>query len=67
MGTQAEVKEVMRKDFPKVTETDLLTKAHKVMEDNGIRALPVMKQGKAIGLVTLEDIGRVYSIASQKP
>ena len=66
IGTQAFVKDVMRKDFPKISESDPLTKAQKMMEESGIRALPVIRDGKAIGVVTLEDIGRVYAIASQR-
>ena len=66
LGVQALVKDVMRKDFPKVAETDSLIKAQKVMEASGIRALPVIKNGKAVGVVTLEDIGRVYAITSQR-
>lgn len=66
LGMQALVKDVMSKDFPKVTDADLLIKAQKVMEENGIRALPVMRNGKPVGVVTLEDIGRVYAITSQR-
>lgn len=66
LGMQTEVKDIMRKDFPKVAETDLLTKAQKVMQENGMRALPVMKNGAPVGVITLEDIGRVYTIASQR-
>jgi predicted transcriptional regulator len=66
LGTSAQVREVMRKEFPKVADTDPLTKAQKVMEENGMRALPVMKSGKAVGVVTLEDIAKVYTITSQK-
>ena len=36
------------------------------MEESSMRAIPVMKGDKVIGVVTIEDIGRAYSIASQK-
>ena len=65
LGTQAKVSEVMRKDFPSVCDTDLLVKVQKVMEENSLRALPVTRDGVTVGVITLEDIGRVYSIASQ--
>lgn len=66
LGTQAMVKNIMKKDFPKVMDTDLLIKVQRVMEENRVRALPVMKNGKVIGVITLEDIGRIYAITSQK-
>jgi len=66
LGTQATVGEVMRKDFPTIADTDLLVKAQKLMEESSLRAIPVTREGKFVGVVTLEDIGRVYSIASQK-
>jgi len=66
IGAQATVKEIMRKDFPKVSETDLLVDVQKVMEENSLRALPVMNGEKPTGIVTIEDIGRIYSLASQK-
>ena len=65
LGTQAVVGEIMRKSFPSIADTDLLTKAQKMMEENSLRALPVTRDSKIVGVVTLEDIGRVYSIASR--
>ena len=66
LGMQVSVRDIMRKDFPSVSDTDFLTKAQSVMEEKMIRAIPVMKDSKVIGVITLEDIGRVYSIASQR-
>jgi stage IV sporulation protein FB len=65
-GAQATVAEVMRKEFPTIADTDLLVRAQKLMEENSLRAIPVTREGKFVGVVTLEDIGRIYSIASQK-
>lgn len=66
LGMQAAIRDIMIKDFPKVLDSDLLIKVQAIMEENGIRALPVIRDGKVLGIVTLEDIGRVYAIASQK-
>lgn len=66
LGTQTHVADVMMKNFPYVSDTELLVKAQKIMEDNQIRALPVMKGGKVLGIITLEDIARIYAITSQK-
>jgi len=59
------VKDIMRVKFPKVKDTDLLIKAQAVMEENQMRALPVMRDGAVAGIVTIEDIGRIYAMASQ--
>lgn len=66
VGAQAAVREVMRKDFPKVADTDQLIHVQKIMEENSLRAIPVERAGKIVGVITIEDIGRVYSIASQR-
>lgn len=65
-GTSLAVRDVMRHTFPRVRDTDSLIKAQDVMQAHTVRALPVMKADKVIGVVTLEDIGRVYAIASER-
>jgi Zn-dependent protease/CBS domain-containing protein len=65
-GTDKLVKDIMRRNFPKAREADSLIKVQAMMEEHGLRALPVVKDGVVAGVVTLEDIGRVYSIASQR-
>ncbi len=66
-GMEKAVGEVMRKVFPKVKDSDLLIRAQEVMHEKGMRALPVMKDGKLAGVITIEDIGRAYAVASQRP
>lgn len=66
LGVQATVREIMRKEFPKIADTDFLIKAQKLMEENSLRAIPVVRDKKIVGIVTLEDIGRVYTIVSQR-
>lgn len=65
-GMDKVIKDVMRKEFPRVKDSDLLTKVQDIMAENNLRALPVMKDDRVMGVVTLEDIGRVYSMASRK-
>lgn len=65
-GKEALVNEVMRKDFPKIEETDLLINAQKMMQESSLRAIPVVRADKIVGVVTIDDISRVYAIASQK-
>lgn len=63
-GTAIRVDEIMRRDFPKVKETDSLMKVQDIMQEWRIRALPVMRGDRVAGVVTLEDIGRVYAMKS---
>jgi len=65
-GMDKMVKDVMRTSFPKVKDTDPLLKAQNIMNEKGVRALPVMGYDEVVGVVTLEDIGRVYAMASQR-
>ncbi len=65
-GMNKSVGEVMRRAFPKVKDTDPLVKVQGIMHEKGMRALPVVKDGEVIGIVTIEDISRVYAIASQR-
>jgi Zn-dependent protease/CBS domain-containing protein len=64
-GLEKKVKDIMRRDVPKLREADSLIKVQNIMHQYGIRALPVMKDGKVIGIITLEDIGRAYAVISQ--
>lgn len=64
-GTRRLVKDVMRKDFPTLKTTDLLTDAQRIMESSGLKALPVVKDEKLQGIISLEDISRVYTVMSR--
>lgn len=65
LGTGAKASEIMRTKVPNVKETDPLIKVQNIMQESGMRALPVTNIKGVIGVVTLEDIGRVYAMASQ--
>ena len=65
-GMNKTVKEIMRTIFPKVKDTDSLVNVQNTMQENQMRALPVMRDDKVVGVITLEDIGRIYSMASQR-
>lgn len=64
-GTAKLVSEVMRTNFPKVKEAESILKVQALMQEGNLRAIPVMRDDAVVGVITLEDIGRVYSIASQ--
>jgi len=65
-GMQSLVKDVMRKDFPTVQSKDPLVKAHKLMEEKQLKAIPVLKKKQVVGIVSLEDISRVYLLMSNR-
>ena len=61
-GVEKRVGDIMRTDFPTLKDGDTLVAAHALMQEAAVSALPVMRDGRVIGVVTLEDIGRVYSV-----
>ncbi|MGB2706042.1 MAG: site-2 protease family protein [Candidatus Omnitrophota bacterium] len=65
-GTSASVTDIMRKDFPILRETDFLNNAQNIMQEHNMRALPIVKGGKVVGIVTIEDITRVYSVMADR-
>jgi len=65
-GTDVLIRDIMRKEFPKAKETDSLVMVQNLMQENEMAAMPVMRGDDVIGIVTIEDIGRVYAMISQK-
>ena len=65
-GMQRLVKDVMHKDFPTIGLKDSLIKAHRLMEQWQIKAIPVLNHAQVAGIVSLEDISRVYLLMSGK-
>jgi Zn-dependent protease len=60
----ATVGEVMRRDCVPVSEGDMLERTFQRMREAGCPALPVMRQGELVGLVTLENVGEWMMINS---
>jgi len=65
-GSATLLSEIMRADVPSVTPEDRLTRVQRLMEENQIKALPVIHHSAVCGVVTLEDIGRIYSIMARR-
>ncbi|MBN1793714.1 MAG: site-2 protease family protein [Candidatus Omnitrophica bacterium] len=57
---------IMRKDFPVAQPYEMLTAAYHKMEAAGLKSLPVVQEGSLRGVISLEDISRVYTILSGK-
>jgi Zn-dependent protease len=65
-GVQKRVRDIMRKEFPTARITTPLTRAHKLMEEWQVKAIPVLNRKRVVGVVSLEDISRVYLLMSGK-
>ena len=50
------VKDWMTRDVISITPDTLLTDAHRLMKEKNIRRLPVMQDGKLVGIVTRGDV-----------
>jgi CBS domain-containing protein len=64
-GSQGIVGEIMRRNFPVIEPDAFLLNARKLMEKAGIKALPVARGESLLGIVTLEEISRVYTLISR--
>jgi len=65
---QASFNNRLSQRFPNMTVVDMsaiMRQVQGVMEENNVRALPVISGGELRGIVTLEDIFRIYSLLSQ--
>ena len=58
--SQVTVKDVMTKDVITIAEDCPLEEAARIMADNKIGGLPVMRNGLVVGLITESDIFRVF-------
>lgn len=60
------VSEIMRKQFPTLSPNDLLKKAHLLMQESQVRAIPVLRKGELCGIVTVEDLTKIYALMSDR-
>ena len=55
----ASVRELMKTDFPTISpDADLFTSGARLLHEGGLRALPVVKAGNLVGMLTIEDVGQ---------
>ena len=59
--SKIKVSEVMTKDVITVSEYTPLEEAARIMADNKIGGLPVMRDGKLIGIITESDLFRIFT------
>jgi len=61
-GKDVLTKEIMWRDFPVVSPDNSLYDVYTKLENSGLKAIPVVKEGKLLGLITIEDILRIYGL-----
>jgi Zn-dependent protease/CBS domain-containing protein len=53
------VRDVMKTDFPTISpEADLFTDGARILQESSLRALPVVRAGDLVGMLTMDDIGQ---------
>lgn len=65
-GKETLVCRIMRKDIPTVKVTSPLHTVQKLMHKYSTNAMPVEKNSRIVGVVTLDDINRVYMMAGEE-
>ena len=55
----AAVRDVMKTDFPTVSpDADLFADGARLLQESGLKALPVVRAGELVGMLTMDDIGQ---------
>jgi CBS domain-containing protein len=54
----ATVRDLMKTEFPTISpDADLFTDGNRVLQESGFRALPVVKDGNLVGMLSVDDVG----------
>ena len=58
-GRYAIVRDLMRTEFPTISpDADLFRDGNRLLQERGLRALPVVKDGNLVGMLTVDDVGQ---------
>jgi CBS domain-containing protein len=60
------VSEIMTTDFPKLTAEDSVERCMQLMTENNLRYLPVMKEDRVIGLISIMDVVQETILSQQE-
>ena len=61
------VRDLMRTEFPTLSpDADLFTDGNRVLQESGLRALPVVKDGDLVGMLTTDDIGQAALLRDRR-
>jgi len=63
---EAKVEEVMTRDPLTVTEDTPIAEACRLIEERGIKRLPVVRDGRLVGIVARADLVRALAIAARR-
>ena len=65
-GPATPVRALLRRDVPLVQAGDSLMRVYQLMEQSGWKSLPVMHEGRLLGMITVDDLSRVYAVMSSR-
>ncbi|MBV9452580.1 MAG: CBS domain-containing protein [Rubrobacter sp.] len=55
----ANVRDLMKTDFPNISpDADLFTDGYRILQESGLRAIPVIDNGELVGMLTVDDVGQ---------
>jgi stage IV sporulation protein FB len=61
------VRDLMRTEFPTLSpDADLFTDGNRILQESGLRALPVVKDGDLVGMLTTDDIGQAALLSDRR-
>jgi Zn-dependent protease/predicted transcriptional regulator len=66
-GTEVPVRETMRTEFPVATPDEALFEVQERMSSARLHAIPVVIEGRLVGLLTAQDINEAYRLLSASP
>ncbi len=65
-SSETPVSDIMTTDFPLLTEDDTVEKCMELMTENNLRYLPVMKDEKIVGLISIMDVVKETILSQQE-
>jgi Zn-dependent protease len=63
-GPKQQVKDLMQTDCPAVEDREMLNRVMEIMREHECSTVPVLHEGRVIGLVTLENVGELMMVRS---
>jgi CBS domain-containing protein len=55
----ASVRDLMKTDVPTISpDADLFKDGYRILQESGLRAIPVMEGGELVGMLTMDDVGQ---------
>lgn len=61
------VRDLMKTEFPTISpDADLFKDGHRILQENNIRAIPVIKADDLVGMLTIDDIGQASLLRDLK-